>query len=289
MRCVRGDAQGIQGVPIPRRIWAAVGIALCGLVLFTDDPSGSSSASLTGDLACVGAAVFYALYDLRLFVWGKRVTPLRLITNKVGAQAAVSLTLLLVFGFADTYEFANTASTAEIATVALPILWSGVVVNGVAPFLQVGGQQAIGPARAQVICERSRPPPRPPLSTTSTTASLSYARTMLPPCPRSLPHTHAPSTSAHLHPLPPPSPTRAFPSPRLPAPPCSSAHPSPSLPPPHDLHRCLGAALGSADRSDLPRGDRWSPGTHRGQRLPRRRPPRRHGAHTRRQLWRDRV
>lgn len=31
------------------------------------------------------------------------------------------------------------------------MLWSGVVVNGVAPFLQVGGQQAVGPARAQVI------------------------------------------------------------------------------------------------------------------------------------------
>ena len=254
MRCVRGDAQGIQGVPIPRRIWAAVGIALCGLVLFTDDPSGSSSASLTGDLACVGAAVFYALYDLRLFVWGKRVTPLRLITNKVGAQAAVSLTLLLVFGFADTYEFANTASTAEIATVALPILWSGVVVNGVAPFLQVGGQQAIGPARAQVICERSRPPPRPPLSsstttnttTTSTTTSaataplhhlhhrLSLVRTHnatpLPP----IFATH-PRTKYKCAPAPPPPPLA---HPRLPLPPTARTPllfrpplPLPSAPP----------------------------------------------------------
>ncbi len=38
--------------------------------------------------ACVLAAACYATYDLRLFVWGKRVTPLRLITNKVAAQVS---------------------------------------------------------------------------------------------------------------------------------------------------------------------------------------------------------
>lgn len=31
------------------------------------------------------------------------------------------------------------------------IIWSGVAVNAVAPFLQVGGQQAIGPTRCQTI------------------------------------------------------------------------------------------------------------------------------------------
>ena len=30
-------------------------------------------------------------------------------------------------------------------------LWSVVVVNAVAPFLPVGGQQAIGPTRAEVL------------------------------------------------------------------------------------------------------------------------------------------
>ena len=83
-------AQGIAGVPIPRRIWSAVGVALTGLLLFTFDPEGGSS-SAQGDLACVVAACFYAAYDLRLFVWGKRVTSLRLITNKVASQAALSL------------------------------------------------------------------------------------------------------------------------------------------------------------------------------------------------------
>ena len=142
-------AQGVSGVPIPRRIWAAVGIALTGLLLFTFDPDGGAS-SVQGDLACIVAACFYAAYDLRLFVWGKRVTSLRLITNKVASQAALSLAALAVIGGGPTLQFFAEASGEELAAIAPLVLWSGIVVNGVAPFLQVGGQQAVGPARAQV-------------------------------------------------------------------------------------------------------------------------------------------
>jgi len=39
----------------------------------------------------------------------------------------------------------------EVRLLALVVLWCGVVVNAIASFLQVGGQQAIGPARAQVL------------------------------------------------------------------------------------------------------------------------------------------
>ena len=35
--------------------------------------------------------------------------------------------------------------------MALACLWSGIAVNAVAPYLQVGGQQAVGPVRAQII------------------------------------------------------------------------------------------------------------------------------------------
>lgn len=142
--------QGVQGVPIPPRIWTAVLVALSGLWLFTADPT-ATGASSQGDLACVLAACCYATYDLRLFAYGKRVTPLRLITNKVAAQAAVSLGSLALLGGADAAAFFRDAAPQELAMVAPLVLWSGVVVNGVAPFLQVGGQQAIGPARAQVI------------------------------------------------------------------------------------------------------------------------------------------
>jgi drug/metabolite transporter (DMT)-like permease len=144
-------AQGLAGVPIPPRIWTAVGVALCGLLAFTADPASGGLASLDGDLLCVLAACFYAAYDLRLFVWGKRVTALRLITNKVAAQALLSVSALALLGAGPALQFAADVSSTELAVVAPFVLWSGVVVNGVAPFLQVGGQQAIGPARAQVI------------------------------------------------------------------------------------------------------------------------------------------
>ena len=144
--------QGSQGVAIPKRIWGAVGLALVGLCIFTLDPSGADGgASLPGDAACVLAALCYAAYDLRLFVWGRRVAPLTLITTKVAAQACLSLAALALFGRAEATAFLAAASPEDLATLAPLLLWSGVVVNGVAPFLQVGGQQAIGPARAQVV------------------------------------------------------------------------------------------------------------------------------------------
>lgn len=154
-------AQGLQGVPIPRRVWAAIGLAVAGVGLFTQDPGAvPTAASAQGDALCVLAAIFYAAYDLRLYHWGKRVTPLRLITNKIGAQACLSLLALSfatsaspVFGgaAADAAAYAAAVTPDEAWLLALAVLWCGVVVNAIASFLQVGGQQAIGPARAQVL------------------------------------------------------------------------------------------------------------------------------------------
>ena len=95
--------QGLQGVPIPKRIWSAVGLALLGLAVFTADPASSESTAV-GDAACIAAAVCYALH-LRLFVWGRRVT-LRLITTKVAAQAALSIVCLALLGTTSTADFA---------------------------------------------------------------------------------------------------------------------------------------------------------------------------------------
>lgn len=164
-------AQGISGVPIPRRIWGAIALALLGVGLFTADPSSTGSTP-QGDELCVLAAVLYAAYDLRLFKWGSRVSPLQLITNKIATQALLSILLLLFSGFLTpggalsplqeslTYvegiispnlEIDGASSGSHFFFVALVVVWSGVVVNAIASFLQVGGQQAIGPARAQVI------------------------------------------------------------------------------------------------------------------------------------------
>jgi drug/metabolite transporter (DMT)-like permease len=118
-----------------------------GVVAFTQDPTGTPSA--TGDALCVLAAIFYATYDLRLFSWGKKVAPRRLITSKIGTQALLSAALLLTLDWQASFEWLS--SDPNWAVILPVVLWSGVAVNAVAPFLQVGGQQAVGPTRCQTI------------------------------------------------------------------------------------------------------------------------------------------
>lgn len=144
-------AQGISGVPIPTRIWTAIGLAIGGVFMFTQDPNQSDCASLHGDLLCASAAIFYATYDLRLFKWGKIVPTDELITTKMVTQSMLSLALLSVFGLDETLGFFAGASQHDLALVGAVALWSGLAVNCVAPYLQVSGQQAVGPARAQIL------------------------------------------------------------------------------------------------------------------------------------------
>jgi drug/metabolite transporter (DMT)-like permease len=139
--------QGIQGVPIPKRIQFSVALALAGVICFTQDPTGTPSA--TGDALCVVAAIFYATYDLRLFSWGKKVAPRLLITTKIGTQALLSAGLLFALDWQNSLSYLT--SDPNWMAIAPVVLWSGVAVNAVAPFLQVGGQQACGPTRCQTI------------------------------------------------------------------------------------------------------------------------------------------
>jgi drug/metabolite transporter (DMT)-like permease len=180
--------QFLGGVPIPKQIWTAIGLALGGVFLFTHDPTtavaaaaatgGATTNSITvleglpaididttllGDGLCVVAAIFYATYDLRLFKWGKKVAPLKLIVNKVSTQAALSVLLLLACGFTESRDYLvhmmtstttsgglfNMNNDALLVTAAA--LWSGLAINAVCPFLQVGAQQAVGATRAQVV------------------------------------------------------------------------------------------------------------------------------------------
>ena len=147
--------QGIMGVPIPNRIAFSIGLALAGVGLFTQDGISGDAVSnniVLEDALCVVAACFYATYDLRLFKWGKLVPPKDLITSKIATQAALSVLLLLGVGFDEARAFllANDFSQTG-TTLGLLVLWSGLLVNGLVPFLQVGGQQAVGPTRAQTL------------------------------------------------------------------------------------------------------------------------------------------
>lgn len=144
-------AQGLSGVPIPTRIWTAIGLALSGVFMFTQDPSQSDCASPHGDLLCALAAIFYATYDLRLFKWGKLVPTDELITTKMVTQSLLSFGLLAVLARQETLDFITGASSHDLELVGLVSLWSGLAVNCLAPYLQVSGQQAVGPARAQIL------------------------------------------------------------------------------------------------------------------------------------------
>jgi len=135
----------ISGVPIPTQIWTAISLALAGIFMFTQDPNQANSASLQGDLMCIFAAVFYATYDLRLFKWGKIVPTDELITTKMVTQSLLSLAMLYVLGREETLLYVSQASHHDLELVGVVALWSGLTVN------QVSGQQAVGPARAQIL------------------------------------------------------------------------------------------------------------------------------------------
>lgn len=155
--------QGFMGYPISKRIWTSVGLALTGVFLFTQEATvtGTASNMALGDALCLLAALFYAGYDIRCFEWGKQVSARPLITNKIATQALLSILLLLGAGWNEASEFFTSFSSTFSTTLANDpgsllllggvLLWSGLTVNSLAPFVQVGAQQAVGPTKAQTI------------------------------------------------------------------------------------------------------------------------------------------
>jgi hypothetical protein len=100
-------------------------------------------------VAVEAAPIFYATYDLRLFEHGSRVAPLTLITTKITAQAGLSVAAAAVAWSSVGPQLE--AFDGDLWPVAAAAIWSGVFVNAFASVLQVSGQQAVGPARAQVV------------------------------------------------------------------------------------------------------------------------------------------
>jgi drug/metabolite transporter (DMT)-like permease len=182
--------QGIMGVPISMRIQTAVALAVAGVALFTQDTQTTTAAmtilvpdgdllllqqqqQLLGDALCVVAAAFYATYDLRLYRWGKRIAPRPLMTRKILVQTVIAIaaaacysavvgspssaavlddsSVVSLFSWDTLAATADAVASSSSPTMVALIVWSGVVVNCVVPFLQVQGQQAIGPTRSQTI------------------------------------------------------------------------------------------------------------------------------------------
>jgi drug/metabolite transporter (DMT)-like permease len=147
--------QSIRGEKIPTQIKLAVFLALGGIAAFTQDPGGASAANLDpnnihlGDALCVGAAIFYSFYDIQTFYWGREVPRTELVTIKIGFQAVLSCLLCAAVSGDQVRDYL--AAGPDYAVVVPTILWSGLIVNALATFLQVGGMQAVGPTRAQTI------------------------------------------------------------------------------------------------------------------------------------------
>jgi drug/metabolite transporter (DMT)-like permease len=151
-----------------------VALALVGIYAFTQDPTGvvdamasaSASASApsasaselamaaqhvhTGDGLVLGAAFFYSIYDIQTFYWDKRVPRTELVTIKVGFQAALSCILCACATHDQVVDYLVN-SNPDLSVLVPTVLWSGLIVNALAMFLQVSGMQAVGPVRAQII------------------------------------------------------------------------------------------------------------------------------------------
>jgi drug/metabolite transporter (DMT)-like permease len=161
--------QGLRGEKIPRQIQCAVLLALAGIYLFTQDPtgitvdSGSGSGATTaimdaaletqiqtGDALVLGAAFFYSIYDIQTFYWGKKVPRTELVTIKVGFQAVLACIMCAAVAGDQVTDYLS-SDLVNWPVLVPTVLWSGLIVNALATFLQVGGMQAVGPVRAQTI------------------------------------------------------------------------------------------------------------------------------------------
>jgi drug/metabolite transporter (DMT)-like permease len=149
--------QGLRGAEkIPRQIQWAVILALVGITAFTQDPNGAAgmaamdeNAVRIGDALVLGAAAFYSAYDIQTFYWGRQVPRNELVTIKIGFQAVLSVVLCAVASRTEVLDYLS--SNPDWLVVVPTILWSGLIVNALATFLQVGGMQSVGPTRAQTI------------------------------------------------------------------------------------------------------------------------------------------
>jgi drug/metabolite transporter (DMT)-like permease len=149
--------QAFRGERLPRQAQFALLLALVGIVAFTQEPTLASdvlgnadpSSIATGDALVLGAAFFYSLYDIQTFYWGREVPRKELVTIKVGFQAFLSVLLCVCVSQQEVLAYLEAGP--DYATLVPTVLWSGLIVNALATFLQVKGMQAVGPTRAQTI------------------------------------------------------------------------------------------------------------------------------------------
>jgi len=150
--------QGMRGETIPNRVKVAVGVALLGVFCLTQDGSTAAKASAQtaiqwqGDVSCILAALCYSIYDIQTYKWAKVIPRRELVISKILTQAVLSVALCATVSWSDVSSYLQNNDLTANASIFIPVvLYSGLVINGLATYLQINAMNAVGPTRAQLV------------------------------------------------------------------------------------------------------------------------------------------
>lgn len=149
--------QGMRGETIPQRVQVAVAMALVGVFCLTQDGAAATAVSSfnhqwQGDVACIVAALCYSIYDIQTYKWAKLIPRQELVISKIATQAVLSVVLCATVSWSDVKVYLEHNDVFANGSILIPIvLYSGLVINGFATYLQVNAMNSVGPTRAQTV------------------------------------------------------------------------------------------------------------------------------------------
>lgn len=128
------------GESVRPRIWLCVAMAMAGFALLS--LRGGFGETTTGDWLTLASAFFFAAQIIAINKYVTRTNALLIAAGQVVVSAVLGLACAVIF---------EHPTWALVATVALPILYTGIVPTGIGNTLQVIGQKYTEPAVASLI------------------------------------------------------------------------------------------------------------------------------------------
>ncbi|MFI5284590.1 MAG: DMT family transporter, partial [Candidatus Dormibacterales bacterium] len=125
----------VLGVPIHRRTWAAVLVALAGTLLLAGGPAGFG----WGELLTLGCALLVAVQIVMLSRWAPGLRPAPLAMVQMGAGA-------LMFTVGGSWSLRPPSGSVWIAIVV-----TGVFASALAFYIQTWAQQHLSASRAALV------------------------------------------------------------------------------------------------------------------------------------------
>mmetsp|Transcript_25010 Transcript_25010/g.32299 ORF Transcript_25010/g.32299 Transcript_25010/m.32299 type:complete len:377 (-) Transcript_25010:213-1343(-) len=159
--------QGVMGLPVSGFVWTGCFLSLVGAyALIMDSASGSTSddrgktlqVMIVGDLLCVGAALCYSLFDIRVNMYGKSCEFFNLAYTKMAWYAFLSVIAVFVPMVYDynnyivklgNFIFMADAETYQVVFGVM--IYQGIAIQFLATLILIPGQDIVGAARAQII------------------------------------------------------------------------------------------------------------------------------------------